>query len=125
MAMPRPGSGPNSTTARAQIDAATKSARRMRAYRRMAATSISPQTAAMTIAPRTARGSSVKNQVNRTRTMTTSTADTRPVTWLVAPAARSAAAVFDRLPATAIPLDSPAAMFDAPTPMSSRSVCTR
>ena len=36
-----------------------------------------------------------------------------------------AVAVFDRLPATAMPLERPAAMFDAPTPMSSRSVSTR
>ncbi len=90
----------------------------------MAATSMRPQTAATTIAPSTARGRSVKNHVNRISTMTTRTAETRPETWLVAPA-RAAVAVFERLPATAIPLESPAATFEAPTPMSSRSVSTR
>ena len=52
----------------------------------MAATSMRPQTAATTIAPSTARGRSVKNHVNRISTMTTRTAETRPETWLVAPA---------------------------------------
>ena len=124
IAMPKPVSGPNSTTAIVPTTAATKSARRIRRYRRNAVTSMRPQTAPTTIAASTARGRSVKNQVNATITTTTRPADVMPVTWLRPPAC-AAAAVFDRLPATPRPPDSPAAMLAAPMPTSSRSVSTR
>jgi hypothetical protein len=51
--------------------------------------------------------------------MIVSAATIRPETWLCAPA-EPLTAVFERLPLTTIPLDSPAAAFAAPSPSSSR-----
>ncbi len=86
IAMPRPGSGPKSTTPPMPTAAATKSALRTRWYRTSDETSISPHTAAITMALSTACGRSVKNQVNASRTTTTRAAEVIPVTWLRLPA---------------------------------------
>ena len=86
--------------------------------------SISPHTAATTIADSTARGRSLKHHVNATSTIITITADVMPATWLRLPAC-SAAAVFDKLPATAMPPDNPAPTLAPPMAISSRSVSTR
>ncbi len=48
-----------------------------------------------------------------------SAATTSPESWVFAPA-DPLTAVFDRLPLTTIPLDSPAARFAPPSPISSR-----
>ena len=89
-----------------------------------AETSIRPQTAATTIALSTACGRSVNTQVNATITIMVKAAAVSPVIWLPLPA-WSAVAVFDRLPDTASPPESPAATLAAPIPTSSRSVSTR
>ena len=91
----------------------------------MAATSMSPQTAATTIAPSTARGRSVKNHVNRIEHDDDEDGGDQAGDLARRAGARRRSPSSTDCPATAIPLESPAATFEAPTPMSSRSVSTR
>ena len=66
----------------------------------------------------------MKHHVRAISTITTITADVMPDSWLRLPAC-AAAAVFDRLPATAIPPDTPAPTLAPPMAINSRSVLTR
>ena len=85
---------------------------------------MSPQTAWTTMAESTARGSGAIDSTNATSTTTTMRAVARPTTWELPPA-RATAAVFDRLPATPRPPESPAPTLAAPDATSSWFESTR
>ena len=100
------------------------SLRRIRAYRRSAATSMSFQTALTTIALSTAFGSSERVGAIAAMTTRASAAAARPATW-VRPLASLTAAVLERLPATPMPPNSPEATLATPVARSSWSESIR
>ena len=81
--------------------------------------STSSMTAAMTTAASVASGRFSNSPVRNSNVITVSTATTSPDTCERAPA-EPLTAVFDRLPLTTIPVDSPLPRFAAPSPISSR-----
>ena len=81
--------------------------------------STSSTSAAITTAASVASGSFSKSPVRKSSVTTVSAATTRPEASDFAPAP-ALTAVFERLPFTTIPLESPAARFAAPSPSSSR-----
>jgi hypothetical protein len=81
--------------------------------------STSSTSAAITTAPSVASGRSSKRPVRKSSVTIVRAATMRPDIWLLAPA-EPLTAVFERLPLTTIPLESPLAMFAAPSPRSSR-----
>ncbi len=101
-----------------------RSLRRMAAYLRRAATSISPHTAWMTTAESTVRGSDDNAGATSASTSSTSVAAAIPVICERLPV-RYAAAVFDSEPPTPSPPENPAPMLAAPVASSSWSASTR
>jgi hypothetical protein len=81
--------------------------------------STSSTIAAITTAASVASGSSSKSPVRNSSVTTVRAATTSPASWLFAPA-EPFTAVFERLPLTTMPLESPAVTFAAPSPSSSR-----
>jgi hypothetical protein len=85
--------------------------------------STSSTTAAMTTAASVASGRSSNRLVRNSSVTTVSAATTRPETCECAPAP-PLTAVFERLPLTTMPCDSPEPRFAAPSPSSSRLAST-
>jgi hypothetical protein len=83
------------------------------------ATSTSSTSAAITTAASVASGSCSKSPVRKRSVTTVSAATTSPESCDLAPAAPFTA-VFERLPFTTIPLESPETRFAVPRPSSSR-----
>jgi hypothetical protein len=80
--------------------------------------STSSISAAITTAASVASGSSSKSPVRKSKVTIVSAATTSPETCDFAPA-EAFTAVLERLPLTAIPLDTPEARLAAPSPISS------